>query len=341
MRDRSSTFTPDKAIAAGPPPSRDCSVNELIASVPSASPISHASLHPRAAQQSVLRSSVGYIDAVRDTAGEPMVDNETPHPLRPLLKNWVWEHGRVGTRYLDCSAGEVKFDDGKKARFADRKVFYVSLAADADERNIDGPTIHESGLAQFLRAAQSGKPESAGTVAEVQRAAQDCLDLALVCAYQPAAEAALARYALEPMFDDEIRAAVIDDIRSSYVGLRSQLALYDFTVFHGLPAPLLISEAPFIDWRVRARPVQPFVSLPLGPYCLLVGTPSGKTSRAGPVLWKSASTMGPFKEHNRYIVENARDWIVAITDDELAAISERFVAQAASPPDADGVAPPQ
>ena len=129
--------------------------------------------------------------------------------------------------------------------------------------------------------------EEAGPAADVQRAAQDCVDLGLVCAYQPDAQSALARYALEPMFEDEIRAAAVSDIRRAYVGLRDQLALYDFTVFHGLPAPLLINEAPLIDWRVRAKPAQPFVSLPLGPYCLLVGTPSGKTSRDGPVLWKS------------------------------------------------------
>lgn len=256
-----------------------------------------------------------------------MADIEVLHPLRPLLKNWVWEHGRVGTRYLDCASGEIRFDDGKKARFADSKMFHVSLAADAtldDHRR--GPAVHESGLARFLRAAQLGKPEEAGPVADVQRAAQDCLDLALICSYQPEVDEALARYALEPLFEAEIHAAVIDDIRSRYVGLRSQLALYDFTVFHNLPAPLLINEAPFIDWRVRARPVQPFVSLPLGPYCLLVGTPSGKTARAGPVLWKSVSTMGPFKDHNRYIVENARAWVVAISDQELALVSERFTA---------------
>jgi hypothetical protein len=37
--------------------------------------------------------------------------------------------------------------------------------------------------------------------------------------------------------------------------------------------------------------------------------------------------MGPFKDHNRYIVENARAWVVAITDEELAAVSERVAAQ--------------
>ena len=47
------------------------------------------------------------------------------------------------------------------------------------------------------------------------------------------------------------------------------------------------------------------MSLPLGPYCLLVGTPSGKTSRVGPVLWKTAVAMGPFKDHNRGIVKGA------------------------------------
>jgi hypothetical protein len=134
------------------------------------------------------------------------------------------------------------------------------------------------------------------------------------------------------MFDDEIDAAVVGDVRRKYVNLREQLALYDYTVFCGLPAPLLVSEAPFIDWRVRARPAQPFVSLPLGPYCLLVGTPSGKTSRVGPVLWKSAVAMGPFKDHNRHIAESARLWIVATTEDQLVAVQGRFAPATADPP---------
>jgi hypothetical protein len=184
--------------------------------------------------------------------------------------------------------------------------------------------VHEGALARFLRAAQLGRPEEAGPVADVQRAVQECIGLGLICAYQDEARAALARYRLEPMFEDEIRAAAAADVRAKFAGVRAQLALYDFTVFHSLPAPLLCSEAPFIDWRVRAKPVQPFVSLPLGPYCLLVGTPSGKKSRAGPVLWKTVVAMGPFRDHNRYIVEDARAWIVATSDDELLALQPRF-----------------
>jgi hypothetical protein len=261
-----------------------------------------------------------------------MSDAEVLHPLRPFLKNWVWEHGHVHTRYLDCSTGEVKVDDGKKARFAAEKIFYVSLARDADaSAHAAGPPTNEGKLARFLHAAQFGKPEEAGTPADVQRAAQDCVELGLVCAYQQDAQRAIERYSQEALFEDEIRAAAIDDIRRVYVGQREQLALYDFTVFHGLPAPLLISEAPFIDWRVRARPVQPFVSMPLGPYCLLVGTPSGKSSRAGPVLWKTVAAMGPFKDHNRYLVENARFWLVATTEDQLVAVQGRFAPPPAKP----------
>jgi len=264
-----------------------------------------------------------------------MADAEALHPLRPFLRNWVWEHGHVGTRYLDCVDGQIKFDDGKRARFANEQIFHVCLKKDADDAAHDaGPAIKESGLARFVRAAQLGHPEEAGSVADVQRAAQDCIDLGLTCAYQQQAKDALARYAQEAMFDDEIRAAVIGDIRRAYVGLREQLALYDYTVFCDLPTPLLISESPFIDWRVRARPAQPFVSLPLGPYCLLVGTPSGKTSRIGPVLWKSAVAMGPFKDHNRHIVEAARHWVVATTEDQLVAIQSRFAPAPADKPEA-------
>lgn len=264
-----------------------------------------------------------------------MTETESLHPLRPFLKNWVWEHGHVGTRYLDCVDGEIKFDDGKKARFAAERIFYVSLRKDADAAaHAAGPAIHEGTLARFVRAAHLGKLEEAGVVADIQRAAQDCIELGLVCAYQQDAQRALARYSLEPLFEDEIRAAVIKDIRSAYLGLREQLALYDFTVFHGLPTPLLINESPFIDWRVQARPAQPFVSLPLGPYSLLVGTPSGRKSRAGPVLWKTVGSMGPFKDHNRYIVESARSWVVATTDDQLVAVQSRFAPASADKPEA-------
>ena len=62
-----------------------------------------------------------------------MTDSEALHPLRPFLKNWVWEHGHVGTRYLDCSDGAVKFDDGKKARFAAERSSTSHSGKDADD----------------------------------------------------------------------------------------------------------------------------------------------------------------------------------------------------------------
>ncbi|CAB3806546.1 hypothetical protein [Paraburkholderia fynbosensis] len=258
-----------------------------------------------------------------------MTDQDKLHPLRPFLKNWVWEHGHIGTRYLDCVDGQLKFDEGKKSRFAAEKYIYVSLDKDvADDASVDGPAIQEAGLARFLRAAQLGKPEEAGSVAEVQRAVQDCVELGLFSAYQSQAREALARYQQEPMFDDEIRAAVVDDIRRIYSGMRDQLALYDFSVLYGLSMPLFISDTPFIDWRAGASPALPFVSLPLGPYCLLVGAPSGRSSRVGPVVWKAASAMGPLKDHNRLIAEHARLWLVATTDDQLVAVQSRLAVTA-------------
>jgi hypothetical protein len=254
-----------------------------------------------------------------------MAEHDALHALRPFLKNWIWEHGRVGTRYLDCLDGQIKFDEGKKARFANEKYIHVSLRKDADDAaHAAGPAVHEAQLARFLHAAQLGRAGDAGSALEVQRAVQDCVDLALIGAYQPEAQQAQARYSLEPLFDEEIRAAVIADIRRKYVGMREQLMLYDFTRFHGLPQPLMISEGPFIDWRVLPRGPLPFVSLPLGPYCLLVGTPSARTSRTAPALWKEATAMGPFKDHNRLLVERARAWLVATTDEQLAAVQARF-----------------
>ncbi|TXL64775.1 hypothetical protein [Zeimonas arvi] len=227
-----------------------------------------------------------------------MTEQEFHHPLRPFLRNWLWEHGRVGTRYLDCANGEIRFDEGKKARFAAEQPIHVPLVANAGDAAIDtGPAVHEAGLAQFLRAAQLGRPEAAGSPPEVQRAVQDCVEIGLACAYQPDAQRAWARYALEP---------------------------------------LLLSESPFIDWRVRARPPVPFVSMPLGPYCLLVGTPSNKTRRAGPVSWQNVVAMGPFRDHNRHIVETARLWVVATGDEQLAALQARFAPPAAPQPAAGG-----
>jgi len=263
-----------------------------------------------------------------------MSDHDALHALRPFLKNWIWEHGRVGTRYLDCVDGQLKFDEGKKARFATEKYLYVSLKKDADaDAHAAGPAIHEAGIARLLRAAQLGRPEEAGSAAEVQRAVHDCVDLALVSAYQGLARQATARLSLEALFDDEIRAAVIDEVRAKYAGVRDQLTLYDFTVFHGLPQPLMISESPFIDWRVRANGALPFVSMPLGPYSLLVGTPSTRTSRSAPTLWKQASAMGPFKDHNRLLVERARLWLVATTDEQLTAVQAKFAPPEPAVPD--------
>jgi hypothetical protein len=252
------------------------------------------------------------------------VVNELHHPLRPLLKNWLWEHGHIGTRYLECSSGALKFDEGKKAGFAVDHPRYVSLLKDDKAGQQTPPLVHEAALAKFLRAAQLGDPAEAGLPAEVQRAVQECVDIALRCAYQSEAQAAHARYSLEPMFDDEIRDAVFDDIRKLYMPLREQMALYDFIVFYGLPAPLLMSESPFIDWRVRAQPAKPFVSIVLAPYAILIGAPSTKTSRAGPVVWTKAAAMGPFKDHNQLLVKAAKQWLVATTDAELEALQPRF-----------------
>ncbi len=94
-----------------------------------------------------------------------MANHDRLHPLRPL------QHGRIGTRYLDCIDGQIKFDEGKKSRFAAEECNLVPLDKDADDdASVEGRPIQEAGLARFLRAAQSGKPKEAGTIAEVQRA---------------------------------------------------------------------------------------------------------------------------------------------------------------------------
>jgi hypothetical protein len=40
--------------------------------------------------------------------------------------------------------------------------------------------------------------------------------------------------------------------------------------------------------------------------------------------------MGPLKDHNRWIAEHARLWLVATTDDQLVAVQSRFAAATGS-----------
>ncbi len=260
-----------------------------------------------------------------------MADTEYHHPLRPFLKNWLWEHGRIGTRYLDCANGELKFDQGKKAGFAADQPVYISLNKEDTALAQIQPQQQEAALAKFLRAVQLGSPAEAGSPAEVQRVVQECVDIGLRCAYQAEALAAHARYALEPLFEDEIREAVFNDIRKQYLPLRQHMALFDFVVLHGLPSALLISESPLLDWRTLAKPPKPFVTIALAPYAILVGAPSTKTSRAAPVVWTQAAAMGPFKDHNQFMAQRAKQWLVATSDAELEAVQARFAPPQAAP----------
>jgi hypothetical protein len=116
------------------------------------------------------------------------------NPLRPFLKNWLWEHGHIGTRYLDRQADELKFDEGKKASFAAELPFYISLAKDDTAASQSAPVMHEAALAKFLRAAQLGEPAEAGLPVDVQRVVQECVDIAIRCAYQKQAQEAHTRF---------------------------------------------------------------------------------------------------------------------------------------------------
>lgn len=57
----------------------------------------------------------------------PMTNHDRPRLLRPLLKDCVWEHSRIGTRHPDCIDSGIRFDEGKKSRFAAEQYIYVPL----------------------------------------------------------------------------------------------------------------------------------------------------------------------------------------------------------------------
>jgi hypothetical protein len=150
-----------------------------------------------------------------------MTDHDHHSALRPLLGNWLWERGRIGLRWLRCADGAIGFDEGRKAQFANEPLIRVPLTVEgpagarpagvgpAGAAAAPWPAVHEPGIVRFLRAAQLGRAEDAGATAEVARAVHDCVDLGLWAAYQAEALRSQARWALEPMFDDEIAAAVI------------------------------------------------------------------------------------------------------------------------------------
>jgi len=52
------------------------------------------------------------------------------------------------------------------------------------------------------------------------------------------------------------------------------------------------------------------------------------------VVWTAAVAMGPLKDHNRVLLERARSWLVATTDEQLVALQSRF-----APADQDAVKP--
>jgi len=161
-----------------------------------------------------------------------MAKGEALHALRPFLRNWVWEHGRVGTRYLDCSTGEIRFDEGKKAHFASETHIYVSLVKDADPAAHDGPALHEGRSGPIAARRAAGAPLPTRALWPRKCSARSRTVSSWPWSARTSATPSKPRRVTpqEPMFDDEIRAAVIEDVRRIWVGVREQLALYDYTI---------------------------------------------------------------------------------------------------------------
>jgi hypothetical protein len=94
----------------------------------------------------------------------------------------------------------------------------------------------------------------------------------------------------------------------------AQFSNWDFTVIYNLPGTLIVNEQPFRDWTVRGTAS---VSMPLGPKALLFGKPpKDRQRRALTLAWlRSPNHPRLVEQHNHFVVETARQWVVGSESD--------------------------
>jgi len=250
-----------------------------------------------------------------------MADAEALHPLRPILRNWVWEHGHVGTRYLDCADGQVKFDDGKKARSPREDLLRLPeegrRRCGACRRRARDQGKRAGAVPARAQLAIRRKPVGRGRATR----SAGLRDLGLVCA---TSRLHSAPRALCPgaMFDTRSapRSSATSGARTW--ACASSWPCTTTTVFCGLPARCSSASRPSSTGACvpgrRSRSSR--CRLGLLP---VVGTPSAR--RAGSARCSGSPRFdGAVQGPQPHIVESARLWVVATTEDQLVAVQERF-----------------
>lgn len=235
-----------------------------------------------------------------------------------LLKNWLGsEGGQQGVHYVDLSSGVLKFEKGKEAAFAITDHLYVPQRQNGvrDDALEDWFSIDENGLALFASSAATGTLESFTNHKMIKQAIRACIALGSRSAYNMY----MAMSVMQPATGSLHEAAVANVLNS--IGHKFKVfSRWKFLVLYDLPATLLISERPFIDFTIRGFDM---VAMPLTPRALLLGTPPDQAGRS--TMQLGVGPAGPqhhriVQMHNRASVEMARQWMVGGTRSELEAI---------------------
>jgi hypothetical protein len=247
---------------------------------------------------------------------------------RGLLKNWKgFQEGKAGFHYHDLSDFRTKFEVGEKAKFAIIEYLYVPH----DEEGVrndeleDWLSVDESGLAVLSKIAQDGQPDAITNDKVIKQAIRACVALGYRNAYQFYVVGELLRRNGVPVESGDVHREMVKNAWETYRTKFAQLLNWDYHIFYDLPLNLLINERPFHDWTISRTP-QPLVTMPLGPSAMLVGKPPADTKRRySTVSWRAISSRPKLAEmHNDFVLETARQWVVARTEDQLIAVAPKL-----------------
>lgn len=248
---------------------------------------------------------------------------------RGLLRNWIGScGGKARFHYRSLHDFQTKFEVGQQAKFAITDYLYVpySEKGERDDELENWFSIDENSLAKLAKAARRGRPEQITQHKLITQAIRACVALGYRSAYQ--------FYCTTEFFARNQRApgpgivhhAAVQNAWHTYRLKFAQLLNWDYRILYGLCADLLTNDRPFHDWTLRSPP-QSLVTMPLAPSALLIGKPPDDQERR-----ELTFAFVPFHgndsiidQHNRFILETARHWVVAKTEAQLAAIAAELL----------------
>jgi hypothetical protein len=244
---------------------------------------------------------------------------------RGLLKNWKGlKWGKPGFHYHDLSDFRTKFELGEKAKFAITEYLYVPHNEEGGRNDEleDWFSVDESGLAVLSKIAQDGRPNAVTDGLVIKQAIRACVALGYRNAYQFYKVGELLARNGVPVESGGVHQGMVANAWATYRRKFAQLLNWDYHIFFDLSVDLLINERPFHDWTISRTPMS-YVTMPLGPSAMLVGMPPADTKRRNlTVSWRGISSRPNLAEmHNIFVLETARQWVVARTEAQLTAVA--------------------